>query len=52
LLRLFAAYSMQAGDAVHTLTVRLDNATDELPQPSLIKIWRPDGAELQVLYNA
>ena len=54
LLRLFAAYSAQAGRAVHTITVRLDNVTDELYRNhlSLIKDLAPEmGRNFKVLYN-
>jgi iron complex outermembrane receptor protein len=54
LLRLFAAYSLQAGKAVHTITGRLDNATDELYRNhlSLIKDLAPEmGRNFKLLYN-
>jgi iron complex outermembrane receptor protein len=54
LLRLFAAYSLQAGQAVHTITARLDNATNELYRNhlSLIKDLAPEmGRNFKLLYN-
>lgn len=54
LLRLFASYSIAQGNAVHTITGRLDNATDELYRNhlSLIKDLAPEmGTNLRVLYN-
>jgi iron complex outermembrane recepter protein len=54
LLRLFAAYSMQTGDAVHTITARIDNVTDELYRNhlSLIKDLAPEmGRNFKLLYN-
>jgi iron complex outermembrane receptor protein len=54
LLRLFAAYSLQAGRAVHTITGRLDNVTDELYRNhlSLIKDLAPEmGRNFKLLYN-
>lgn len=54
LLRLFAAYSFQAGEAVNTLTFRVDNATNELYRNhlSLIKHLVPEmGRNARVLYN-
>jgi hypothetical protein len=52
--RLFAAYSLQAGRAVHTITGRLDNVTDELYRNhlSLIKDLAPEmGRNFKLLYN-
>jgi iron complex outermembrane receptor protein len=54
LLRLFAVYSVQAGRAVHTITARLDNVTDELYRNHLsyIKDLAPEmGRNFKVLYN-
>jgi iron complex outermembrane receptor protein len=54
LLRLFAAYSLQGGKAVHTITARLDNVTDELYRNhlSLIKDLAPEmGRNFKLLYN-
>ena len=54
LLRLFAAYSVQAGRVLHTITGRLDNVTDELYRNhlSLIKDLAPEmGRNFKVLYN-
>jgi iron complex outermembrane recepter protein len=54
LLRLFAVYSVQAGTALHTITARLDNATDELYRNhlSLIKDLAPEmGRNFKLLYN-
>ena len=54
LLRLFAAYSFQAGRAVNTLTFRVDNATNELYRNhlSLIKNVVPEmGRNVKLLYN-
>jgi len=54
LLRLFAAYSVQAGAALHTITARLDNATNELYRNhlSLIKDLTPEmGRNFKLLYN-
>ncbi len=54
LLKLFAAYSVQTGRAVHTITARLDNATNELYRNhlSLIKELAPEmGRNFKVLYN-
>jgi iron complex outermembrane recepter protein len=54
LLRLFAAYSLQSGKAVHTFTARLDNVTDELYRNhlSLIKDLAPEmGRNFKLLYN-
>ena len=54
LLRLFAAYSVQAGKAVHTITARVDNATDKLYRNhlSLIKDLAPEmGRNFKLLYN-
>ncbi len=54
LLRLFAAYSVQTGRAVQTITARLDNVTDELYRNhlSLIKDLAPEmGRNFKLLYN-
>jgi len=53
-LRLFAAYSVQAGDLLHTVTARVDNATDELYRNhlSLIKDLAPEmGRNFKLLYS-
>jgi iron complex outermembrane recepter protein len=53
LLRLFASYSF-GQSAVHTVTARLDNATDALYRNhlSLIKDLVPEmGANVKLLYN-
>ena len=50
LLRLFAAYTFGSGNVAHTITARLDNATNELYRNhlSLIKdLAAGDGAQLQ-----
>ncbi len=54
LLRLYAAYSVQAGRMVHTITGRVDNVTDELYRNhlSLIKDLAPEmGRNVKLLYN-
>jgi iron complex outermembrane receptor protein len=54
LLRFFASYSFGTGDAVHTVTARLDNATDELYRNhlSFIKHLVPEmGRSVKLLYN-
>ena len=54
LLKLYAAYSMQTGRAVHTITGRLDNVTNELYRNhlSLIKELAPEmGRNFKLLYN-
>jgi iron complex outermembrane recepter protein len=54
LLRLFAAYSVQSGRGLHTITARLDNATNELYRNhlSLIKDLAPEmGRNFKLLYN-
>jgi iron complex outermembrane receptor protein len=54
LLRLYTAYSMQAGRALHTITARLDNVTDELYRNhlSLIKDLAPEmGRNFKLVYN-
>ena len=54
LLRLFAAYTFGSGDVAHTITARLDNATNELYRNhlSLIKNLVPEmGRNLKLLYN-
>jgi iron complex outermembrane recepter protein len=54
LLRLFAVYSVQTGRALHTITARLDNVTDELYRNhlSLIKDLAPEmGRNVKLLYN-
>jgi iron complex outermembrane receptor protein len=53
-LKLFAAYSIQAGAATHTVTARLDNAFDELYQNhlSLIKDFVPEmGRNFKLIYG-
>ena len=53
LVKLFAAYSFGSGQAVHTVTARLDNATNELYRNhlSLIKDFVPEmGRNFKVLY--
>jgi iron complex outermembrane receptor protein len=54
LLKLFAAYSFVTGNAVSTITARLDNVTDELYRNhlSLIKDFVPEmGRSFKLLYN-
>jgi iron complex outermembrane receptor protein len=54
LLKLFAAYSFATGRSTNTITVRLDNVTDELYRNhlSLIKHLVPEmGRNFKVLYN-
>jgi iron complex outermembrane receptor protein len=54
LLRFFAAYSFETGNAVNTITARLDNATDELYRNHLsyIKHLVPEmGRNFKLLYN-
>jgi iron complex outermembrane receptor protein len=54
LLKLFTSYSFQAGGALNTLTVRLDNLADELYRNhlSLIKDLVPEmGRNFKVTYN-
>jgi iron complex outermembrane receptor protein len=54
LLRLFASYTIGQGKAAHTITVRLDNATDERYRNhlSLIKDLVPEmGRNFKLLYN-
>jgi iron complex outermembrane receptor protein len=54
LLKLFTSYSFVAGAATNTLTVRLDNVTDELYRNhlSLIKALVPEmGRNLKVTYS-
>jgi iron complex outermembrane receptor protein len=54
LLKLFASYSIAQGQVVHTITGRLDNATDKLYRNhlSLIKDLAPEtGANFRLLYN-
>jgi iron complex outermembrane receptor protein len=54
LLKLFTSYSFDTGDAVSTITARLDNATDELYRNhlSLIKHLVPEmGRNFKLLYN-
>lgn len=53
MLRLFGSYSVQTGGALHTITVRLDNATNELYRNhlSLIKDLVPEmGRNFKVVY--
>jgi iron complex outermembrane receptor protein len=54
LLRLFGSYSIEANQILHTITARLDNATDELYRNhlSLIKDVAPEvGRNFKLLYN-
>lgn len=54
LVRLYSAYSFQAGDTVNTVTARLDNLTDELYRNhlSLIKNLVPEmGRNFKLLYS-
>jgi iron complex outermembrane receptor protein len=54
LLRLFGAYSIARGNIVHTITARLDNATNELYRNhlSLIKDLAPEmGRNAKLLYS-
>jgi iron complex outermembrane recepter protein len=54
LLRLFGAYSIARGNIVHTITARLDNATNELYRNhlSLIKDLAPEmGRNFKALYS-
>jgi iron complex outermembrane receptor protein len=54
LLRLYVAYSVQSGPLVHTITGRLDNATNALYRNhlSLIKDLAPEmGRNVKLLYN-
>jgi len=54
LLRLFGAYSIARGNVVHTITARLDNATNELYRShlSLIKDLAPEmGRNAKLLYS-
>ena len=54
LLRVYAAYSVQSGRMVHTITGRVDNVTDELYRNhlSLIKDLAPEmGRNVKLLYN-
>jgi iron complex outermembrane receptor protein len=54
LAKVFAAYSFAAGGAAHTVTVRLDNAFDELYRNHLsyIKDFVPEaGRDLKILYS-
>jgi iron complex outermembrane receptor protein len=54
LFRVFAAYSIQAGRLVHTITGRLDNVGDELYRNhlSLIKDLAPEmGRDFKLLYT-
>jgi iron complex outermembrane receptor protein len=53
-LRLFASYSFQTGAVTNTLTLRVDNVTDELYRNhlSFIKELVPEkGRDFRVLYN-
>jgi iron complex outermembrane recepter protein len=53
-LKLFAAYSLQAGQTTHTVTARLDNATNELYQNhlSFIKDFVPEmGRSFKLVYG-
>ena len=54
LLRLFASYAFGEGQTAHTITARLDNATNELYRNhlSLIKDLAPEmGRNFKLLYN-
>jgi len=54
LLKLFAAYSFVRGGTVHTVTARLDNATNELYRNhlSLIKDFVPEmGRNVRIIYS-
>ena len=54
LLRLFTSYSVQAGGVLHTITGRLDNATNELYRNHLsyIKDLVPEmGRNFKLIYN-
>ncbi len=54
LLKLFGSYSFDSGGAVHTVTARLDNATNELYRNhlSLIKDLVPEmGRNFKVVYS-
>lgn len=54
LLKLFAAYSIQSGTVLHTVTARVDNLTDELYRShlSLIKDLAPEmGRNFKLVYN-
>jgi iron complex outermembrane receptor protein len=54
LLRVFAAYTFGRGNVAHTITARLDNATNELYRNhlSLIKDLAPEiGRNFKLLYN-
>ena len=54
LLRLFTAYSVEAGGVLHTITGRIDNVTDELYRNhlSLIKDLAPEmGRNFKLLYS-
>jgi iron complex outermembrane receptor protein len=53
-LRLFGSYSFASGDAVSTITARLDNATNELYRNhlSLIKQFVPEmGRNFRLVYS-
>jgi iron complex outermembrane receptor protein len=54
LLKLYASYSLQQGAVLHTITARVDNATDELYRNhlSLIKELTPEmGRNFKLLYS-
>jgi iron complex outermembrane recepter protein len=54
LLKLFASYSIAAGQTVHTFTARLDNATNELYRNHLnyLKDLTPElGRDFRVVYS-
>lgn len=54
LLKLFASYSVQAGRGLHTITVRLDNATDENYRNHLnyLKDLTPEiGRDFRIVYG-
>jgi iron complex outermembrane receptor protein len=54
LLKLYGSYSFDSGGALHTITARLDNATNELYRNhlSLIKDLVPEvGRNFRVVYG-
>ena len=54
LVKLFASYSVQAGRGLHTITVRLDNATDERYRNHLnyLKDLTPEvGRDFRIVYG-
>lgn len=55
LLKLFAAYSVQSGKVLHTITARVDNVTDDLYRNhlSLIKDLAPEmGRNFRLVYSS